>query len=366
MAVIKNKEVLQSYIITAAKYDFSIYEKRILYRQIEIEQELLQGQKIRPNVRIETNLWKDKKYTIPVKWLLKDEEDKNHYQIRKAFKALMSKIIEYETPETVGAFPLIQRFELNKRSEYVTWQVPHEIVDVIVNFAKGFRKFELLTAMEFESVYSMRFYELMSGKTEPITYTIDELKGMFRLENKYKQINDFFRFVIIPAKEELDEKSPYSFEYNVNKNGRKFHSITFYPIKISKNIDDDVRLTNVIRELSIRYAIPKEVEEYMMNNFGITTKELKQHYKLLEAANKSLDLLGLFAEKKRYIADARSPMGYIVAMLRERINVDEDEEPIEEPKEGTYREPTEEERREAAAAIADLEARTGIKFREPS
>ena len=69
MAVIKNKEVLQSYIITAAKYDFSIYEKRILYRQIEIEQELLQGQKIRPNVRIETNLWKDKKYTIPVKML---------------------------------------------------------------------------------------------------------------------------------------------------------------------------------------------------------------------------------------------------------------------------------------------------------
>lgn len=363
MAVIKNKEVLQSYIITAAKYDFSIYEKRILYRQIEIEQELLQGKKIRKGVIIETNLWKDKKYTIPVKWLLKDEEDKNHYQIRKAFKALMSKIIEYDTREVSGAFPLIQRFELNKRSEYVTWQVPHEIVDVIVNFAHGFRKYELLTAMEFESVYSMRFYELMSGKTEPITYTIDELKGMFKLENKYKQVNDFLKRVIIPAKEELDKKSPYSFEYGVNKKGRKFNSITFYPIKISKNIDDDVRLTNVIRGLSIRYAIPKEVEEYMMNNFGITTKELKQHYKLLEAANKSLDLLGLLSEKKRYIADARSPMGYIVAMLRERINIDEeDEEPIEEPEEGTYREPTEEERREAAAAIAELSARTGIDF----
>ena len=76
--------------------------------------------------------------------------------------------------------------------------------------------------------------------------------------------------------------------------------------------------------------------------------------------------MGLLTEKKRYILGADSPMGYIVAMLRERVNVDEDEEPIEEPKEGTYREPTEEERREAAAAIADLEARTGIKFREPS
>jgi hypothetical protein len=365
MAVIKNKEVLQSYIITAAKYDFSIYEKRILYRQIEIEQELLQGQKARKGVIIETNLWKDKKYTIPVKWLLKDEEDKNHYQIRKAFKALMSKIIEYDTREVSGAFPLIQRFELNKRSEYVTWQVPHEIVDVIVNFAHGFRKYELKTAMEFESIYSMRFYELMSGKEEPITFGIDKLKEMFRLENKYKQVNDFLRFVIIPAKKELDEKSPYSFEYAINKEGRKYKSITFYPIKIAKNIDDDVRLNSVIKGLSIRYAIPKEVEEYMMNNFGITTKELKQHYKLLEAANKSLDLLGLLTEKKRYIADARSPMGYIVAMLRERISIEEDEEPIEEPKEGTYREPTEEEQREAAAAIAELSARTGIDFSRP-
>lgn len=360
MAVIKNKEVLQSYIITAAKYDFSIYEKRILYRQIEIEQELIQGQKVRKGVRIETNLWKDKKYTIPVKWLLKDEEDKNHYQIRKAFKALMSKIIEYDTREVSGAFPLIQRFELNKRSEYVTWQVPHEIVDVIVNFAHGFRKYELKTAMEFESIYSMRFYELMSGKEEPITFGIDKLKEMFRLENKYKQVNDFLRFVIIPAKKELDEKSPYSFEYAINKKGRKFNSITFYPVKISKNIDDDVRFNHVVKELSIQYAIPKNVVDYMMNNFGVTEKEMKQHYKLFKEANKSLDLLGLLAEKKRYIADARSPMGYIVSMLRERINVEEDEEPIEVP--GTYREPTEEERREAAAAIAELSARTGIDF----
>ena len=120
MAVIKNKEILQSYIITAAKYDFSIYEKRILYRQIEIEQELLSGQQLRPGVTIETNLWKDKKFTIPVKLLLNGEEDKNHARIRKAFKDLMSKIIEYETSDAFGAFPLIQRFDLDKRSEFVT------------------------------------------------------------------------------------------------------------------------------------------------------------------------------------------------------------------------------------------------------
>lgn len=65
------------------------------------------------------------------------------------------------------------------------------------------------------------------------------------------------------------------------------------------------------------------------------------------------------------ISDAKSPMGYIVSILRERISIEEDEDPIEEPEEGTYREPTEEERREAAAAIAKLSARTGIDFSRP-
>ena len=40
MARIKknNKDVFQSYILTVAKYDFSTYEKRILYRLVEMAQ----------------------------------------------------------------------------------------------------------------------------------------------------------------------------------------------------------------------------------------------------------------------------------------------------------------------------------------
>ena len=121
MATIKgNKEVLQSYIITTAKYDFSIYEKRILYRQIEIEQELLLGNKITPNIKIETNLWRDKKYTIPVRALLTNGEDKNHARIKKAFEDLMNKKIIYETKDEIEGFPLVQYFHIDKKGETVT------------------------------------------------------------------------------------------------------------------------------------------------------------------------------------------------------------------------------------------------------
>lgn len=313
MAVIKNKEVLQSYIITSAKYDFSIYEKRILYRQIEIEQELLLGQTIKPGVIIETNLWKDKKYTIPVKWLLNGEEDKNHARIRKAFKDLMSKIIEYETPDAFGAFPLIQRFDLDKRSEFVTWQVPHEIVDVIVNFAKGFRKYELKTAMEFESVYSMRFYELLSGQTTPLTYTIEQLKSMFQIQNKYKLAADFFRNVIEPAKKELDAKSPYSFDYHVNKEGRKFHSITFFPI-----------IKEEVTEQQLRKYSPKklssEVENYLLNNIGYTQSEIEANRDLWFRATMMLpDILVQLEKLSGKSRISKNPKGWIIGAIKKMI-----------------------------------------------
>jgi len=78
MAKTSNKDVIQSYILTTAKYDFSVYEKRILYRLIELNQELLAGQKLEGKCRIDSNLYGDKTYTIPVKYFLKDENDDNY------------------------------------------------------------------------------------------------------------------------------------------------------------------------------------------------------------------------------------------------------------------------------------------------
>lgn len=64
--IINNKEVLQSYILTTAKYDYSVYEKRILYRIIELNQSLIEGKKLNQNYSIEKDIYDDVKYTLPV------------------------------------------------------------------------------------------------------------------------------------------------------------------------------------------------------------------------------------------------------------------------------------------------------------
>lgn len=319
MALVNSKEVLQSYIITSAKYDFSIYEKRILYRQIEIEQELLLGQKIRPGVKIETNLWNDKKYTMPIQMFLNGEEDKNHARIKKAFNSLMKKIINYEDENVIVGFPLVQHFKVDKKGEMVTWQCTAELVEAIVNFAKGFRKYELKTAIEFNSVYAMRFYELLSGQERPLTFTIDQLKAMFKLENKYKDTNRFISIVIETAKKELDKKSPYSFDFKINKQGKKFHSITFYPVKIQENQDPYLEKQKVLKEVSLHWSLDRGAINYLKEVFFFDTKELKQHQELLENAYKMMDLIGFLAEKKRYILEAKNPKGYLISCLKKEV-----------------------------------------------
>ena len=54
---INNKEVLQSYILTTAKYDYSVYEKRILYRLIEVFQKYTTGNKLNDKVIIQKDLF---------------------------------------------------------------------------------------------------------------------------------------------------------------------------------------------------------------------------------------------------------------------------------------------------------------------
>ena len=55
-------------------------------------------------------------------------------------------------------------------------------------------------------------------------------KKCLKIQDKYAKTNDFVRKVIEPAKNELDELSPYTFEWSANKEGKKIVSFNFYPI----------------------------------------------------------------------------------------------------------------------------------------
>jgi len=315
-----NKDLIHSYIFTTAKYDFSVYEKRILYRQIEIEQQLLEGKKIGEGVKIDTNLWGDKRYTVPLRILLKDEQDKNYTQIEKAFRSLREKTITYEDEYIKAGFGVIQSYEIEKRGSFVSWVAHPRIVEASMNFVKGYRKYELKVAMEFESVYAMRFYELLSGQKTPLTYKIENLKEMFGIADKYERISQFKCKILDTAKKELDKCSPYTFDYKMNKEGRSFTSVTFYPKFQPQFRDTELEKHELQKQVSLSWDLPKNVLDYLKYNFEFDTKEIKQNIDLFLLAQSEIDLIQFMANVKSRANRANNPKGYLINALKKETN----------------------------------------------
>nr|WP_164881920.1 hypothetical protein [Ornithobacterium rhinotracheale] len=66
MSKVINKDLIQSYVITTAKYDFSSYEKRILYRIVEVLQARTSGLKLKFDYSMQKDLFGNTEFTMPI------------------------------------------------------------------------------------------------------------------------------------------------------------------------------------------------------------------------------------------------------------------------------------------------------------
>lgn len=320
MAKVNNKDVLQSYIMTTAKYDFSVYEKRILYRIIETLQGNIDGLKLNAKHSVRIDLFGDAVLVMPISSFLKDEEDKNYTQVKKAFTDLENKKITYEDEKTWQIMRIVQAPKLDKYNSFIEFRLDKKIYEAFLNFSKGYRKYELTTAMQFESVYAMRFYELLSGQKKPLTYSIDTLKEIFGITEKYERISQFKAKVLDVAKKELDKCSPYTFDYEMNKTGRAFTSVTFYPIYQPQFRDSDLEKRELQKQLSPSWELPKNVLNYLKSNFDFDTKEIKQNIDLFALANSKIDFIQFMSKVKPRANRAENPKGYLINALKKEIN----------------------------------------------
>lgn len=198
------------------------------------------------------------------------------------------------------------------------------INDAFLDFSKGFKKYELKTAMEFESTYSMRFYEILSNQKTPINYSIYTLKEMFQLSNKYKLTADFLRYVIEPAKKELDKCSPYTFHYESIKTGRKITGIRFIPIHQPQFEDESLKKQKAMKQMSNRWYIPKNIEDYLKYNYEFSDKELNNNLSLFESLYNHLseeELLDFLVELKEQsvLYEIKNLKAYLIGSLKKKF-----------------------------------------------
>lgn len=142
---------------------------------------------------------------------------------------------------------------------------------------------------------------------------------MFGVQHKYKRNPDFIKRVVIPAKEELDAKSPYSFEYKIQKDGRTFHSLKLYPKYQPEHRDKDLEKHDLQKQVSLNWDLDRLVRNYLKQNLLFTDQEIKNNIDIFKAAQKELDIMLELSILKGKSREKKNPKGYIINAIKGKL-----------------------------------------------
>ena len=324
-----SKEIVESYIFSTVRHDFGIYSERLLLRLVELAQREIRGLDFKGGTsigKVEIGEWGDAEVIIPVKDILSGDDDKNYTKAKAAVRNLMGRFLEYEDDQKYKATQILNEVDVDKVAGKMVIRVNRNIWRAMLDFSKGFRKYELETAVKLRGKYSLRIYKLVSKQTDPITYTITDLRKMWGLTDKYKKVDDFIKNTVVSAKEELDRVSPYSFdcvlnaaksaEVNKGRKGRPaITSVTFFPVHRMANETTDAVRKQVDPSMLLDY------EFYMMlkNKFDFDPQGIKANITLFDTAQKECDILEFMDSIAPAALRAANIQGYVINAIRKHL-----------------------------------------------
>lgn len=324
-----SKEIVESYIFSTVRHDFGIYSERLLLRLVELAQREIRGLDFKGGTsigKVEIGEWGDAEVIIPVKDILSGDDDKNYTKAKAAVRNLMGRFLEYEDDQKYKATQILNEVDVDKVAGKMVIRVNRNIWRAMLDFSKGFRKYELETAVKLRGKYSLRIYKLVSKQSDPITYTITDLRKMWGLTDKYKKVDDFIKNTVVSAKEELDRVSPYSFDFVLNaaksaevNKGRKgrpaITSVTFFPVHRMANETTDAVRKQVDPSMLLDY------EFYMMlkNKFDFDPQGIKANITLFDTAQKECDILEFMDSIAPAALRAANIQGYVINAIRKHL-----------------------------------------------
>ena len=314
-----SRQVVQSYMFTTAIYDFNVYEKRVLYNLVKLAQSQIEGVKLSDSLYKIDHAYKEFVVVeLPMSDFLTDGDDKNHSRVKAALKSLHQKTFTYSDDGVWECFSIIANPRIRLRSSKVSFIVDARVWDVLLDFSRGFSRYDLRVAFTLESSYAMRMYELLAGQKDPIIYSIDALRKEFKLEGKYALTKDFIKRVIESAKNELDSKSPITFTYTPLKEGKKFTRILFYPKRqIDKEAKDSL-FKETVRKYGIGASISAE-ETRILTEIGFSRSGIRNNLELFLKCKKELDFIYELALLKGRAREKSNPCGWCIKALKGKL-----------------------------------------------
>ena len=327
-----NKDLAESFVIATCRNSFGIYAQRTLIRLIEASQSLLEGKRLGDCIKyqIDTDLFGYRRIRMPISAILAEGDKSNYTEAKTQLKKLVTLPMEYEDNKEWFVTTLLSKIKFDKVTGDAIIDVTQEVWQAMLNFSKGWRRFELDKALKLKSTYSIRLYQLLSGQESPISYNLESLKKMLGVEKKYDRPINFINRVIIPAKEELDKVSPYTFDFKPilerksNKGRAGITGITFFPLYQPKHRDKALAEKEDLHRIDSKFpgvaVIPLGVENYMVHSLGFTKKGLDNNKETILQGYQHIDdfetwLRKLATPSRR----AKNQQGYILNAIKSEL-----------------------------------------------
>lgn len=211
----KNNLIVKSNHVVEASYTLTTIEQRLILSAIG---KVPKGEEVTAKVL----------YPITLEDVVKLGGDAKIFNrdIKEALSRLYERSIVLRGNDESTSFRWIQQKRETPSGEF-SIRFSEPILPFLTNLKAEFTKYLESDIVGMTSHYAIRFYELMMqyrsvGHRE---ISLEDLRWMFQLQNKYPVWADLKRWVIDQATKEINQYSPYTLEVETKKTGRRVTSI---------------------------------------------------------------------------------------------------------------------------------------------
>lgn len=320
------KLIKKSNDLVEGRYRFDIWETRVFTKMLTM---------------IKADDEDFKEYRIYLKDVVKDFglSHKNSYQMLKdGAKGLTKKEIKIirDTPEGLKEFLTHIAVGVDsfvKDGNYIDISFHPKMKPFLLQLQSQYLMYDIRNVLNIQSSFSVRIYELLKQyeKIGKRRFSVQELKEMLDIADKYPLYANFKQRVIQKAQEDLQESTDIRFTFEEVKMGKQVTELIFF---IFKNNDVvDLRISNKPEEpqpeldLNISNLIEREVFSMVRDMKGANLKTVQRWLKLYpeDYVKSRIVLVKNLIHVGQKI---NNPMGFIQSMMSQPNIFD----PIQEQK----------------------------------
>ena len=264
--MIKNNLIVKSNQVIEASYTLTTIEQRLILSAIA---QVPKGEEISDDVL----------YPLTTKNLVKlgGDEKASHKEFKDAVNRLYERSIVLRDGDESDSFRWIQE-KVFKGSTVAFIRFSKPILPFLSNLKAEFTKYLESDIVGMSSPYSIRFYELIMqyrsiGHRE---ISLEDLRWMFQLQNKYPVWADLKKRVIEQATKEINEHSPYNLTIEPKRTGRKITSIVL-------KFQDKKSLKKPKESTNNPLLEPQRNKDFVSPNIQTFSDALKQSEKAKES-----------------------------------------------------------------------------------